>query len=269
MSGNGTTNGTTPTLRAELAEAIRKDLSLREARYLVDLYYQIQDYRKATANQSRAAADAEEPHHAIGLVMGAMHGIEDDIRNALNKWTDEHHMGRWAKGVHGIGPVISAGLLAHIEIERAKTAGAIWRFAGLDPTVEWGKGEKRPWNAQLKVLCWKIGDSFVRQSGSEKCRYGHLYRERKAREVERNEAGEFAALAKATLEKRAIRDPATRKRYESGKLPDGRLDLRARRWAVKLFLAHWFEEAYRQHHGTEPPSPYPIAHLGHAHAIEA
>ena len=42
---------------------------------------------------------------------------------------------------------------------------------------------------------------------------------------------------------------------------------RAKRYAVKLFLSHWFEEAYRTHYGTEPPKPYPIARLGHAHQV--
>jgi hypothetical protein len=44
-------------------------------------------------------------------------------------------------------------LLARIDIVKAPTAGHIWRYAGLDPTVRWNKGEKRPWNAGLKVLC--------------------------------------------------------------------------------------------------------------------
>ena len=54
-----------------------------------------------------------------------------------------------------------------------------------------------------------------------------------------------------------------------GKLPDGRLHLRAQRYAVKLFLAHWHEVAYRNRYDKAPPLPYPIAHLGHAHVIAA
>jgi hypothetical protein len=36
---------------------------------------------------------------------------------------------------------------------------------------------------------------------------------------------------------------------------------------VKLFLAHYHEVAYKDHYKTEPPLPYAIAHLGHAHKI--
>jgi hypothetical protein len=263
-----TTNGTDP-LRSDLAEALQDELGREEARYLVDLYYQMQEYRKATANQARAAAEADEPHRAISLILAEVDHLEQEIKRALDHWTDQHHMGRWAKEQYGIGPVISAGLLAHLDISRAKTAGAIWRFAGLDPTAVWKKGQKRPYNASLKTLCWKIGDSFVKFKGREECFYGHLYEERKLIEVERNESGGNAEVAAKTLEERNIKDKATIERYESGRLPDGRIDLRARRWAVKLFLAHWFEEAYREYHGEEPPAPYPIAHLGHAHRIEA
>ena len=56
---------------------------------------------------------------------------------------------------------ISAGLMANIDITKVQTAGQIQAFAGLDPTREWNKGEKRPYNARLKALCWKIGQCFI------------------------------------------------------------------------------------------------------------
>jgi hypothetical protein len=54
------------------------------------------------------------------------------------------------------------------------------------------KGQKRPHNAKLKVLCWKIGDSFVKQQSRENDVYGKVYGERKRLELERNDAGLFA-----------------------------------------------------------------------------
>jgi hypothetical protein len=133
--------------------------------------------------------------------------------------------------------------------------------------VKWEKKQRRPWNADLKVLCWKIGDSFVKISGREDAYYGQVYRKRKELEVERDLAGLFADQAAKTLEEKKIRDPETLKTYENGHLPAGRLDLRARRYAVKLFLSHWHEIAYTAEHGERPPFPYPIEHLGHAHVI--
>jgi transposase len=74
-----------------------------------------------------------------------MKTVEREIRKALDLYSDEHVPGVWAKSIIGIGPVIAAGLLAHIEIERAPTVGHIWAFAGLDPTRKWGrKGRNGP-----------------------------------------------------------------------------------------------------------------------------
>ena len=74
-----------------------------------------------------------------------------------------------------------------------------------------------------------------------------------------------AQTAAATLEEKNIRDKATRDVYESGHLPDGRLDMRARRYAVKRFLSHYYEAAWILHYNTEPPNPWIQDHGGHTH----
>jgi hypothetical protein len=193
--------------------------------------------------------------------------LENQIKAMLDKWSSAQPMGIWAREVVGIGPVIASGLMANIDITKAPTVGHIWRFAGLDPTVEWKKGGKRPWNASLKRLCWLMGESFVKVSGREKDVYGKLYLERKEYESKRNERGELAAFARQRLaeDKSKKLDPELRAIFESGKLPQIALHERSKRWAVKQFLADWHEEAYHQHYHAEPPLPYPIAHLGHAH----
>jgi hypothetical protein len=126
------------------------------------------------------------------------------------------------------------------------------------------RASKRPWSAPLKIACWKAGDSFVKVSGKEDAYYGKKYKVRKAYEVARNERGGNAEYAAKALATRPIRDKKLRATLETGKLPPGQLELRARRWAVKLFLAHWFEIAYEHHFGEPAPMPYPIAYGGHA-----
>lgn len=251
-------------LTRDLRESART-LTEAEARYLVDLYYTIQNYRIRSGNQVRAASEDDEPHALVTWSFDVFDTVEKSIRSAMQKYAQAHRAGEWALSIYGIGPVISAGLLAHIDIHKAPTVGHIWRFAGLDPTLRWGKGEKRPYNARLKVLCWKIGDSFVKLRGSEKDIYGKLYEARKALELERNERGDFAEQARATLEGKKIRKRETRATYEAGKLPAGRLDLRARRYAVKLFLAHLHHVMYESTFGEPPPKPYVIAIQGHGH----
>lgn len=275
-------------------------LSDSEARFLVDTYYMMQEDRKRSSNQVQALGKTGEPNLVLGWFATQADILENQIKAALDKYTAGHPMGAWMREVYGIGPVISAGLLAHIDMEpwrchateeakgkrthkcspeapctpqcrreRIPTVGHLWRYAGLDPTSTWEKGKKRPWNASLKVLCWKAGQSFMKFSGREECFYGRHYLERKAYEVARNERGDNAATAAAILaSKNWGKDTDAYGHLSAGRLPPAQIDARARRWAVKLFLSHLFEAWYRLKWNEEPPLPYPIAHLGHAHKIE-
>ncbi len=242
-------------------------LNPREARYLVDTYYQMQDQRKRSSNQLLSMN--KEPHTAIEWLVYQGTALENRIKLLLGIYADNDPIGAWAQSVVGIGPVIAAGLLSHIDIEKAPTVGHIWRFAGLDPTQEWNKGEKRPWNASLKTLCWKIGESFVKTCNRPNAFYGRIYMDRKEYEIRRNEAGELADQAAAKLDKFKIgKTTDAYKAYSTGILPPAHIHARAKRYAVKLFLAHLHEQMYVEKYDKKPPLPYPIAMLGHAHVIE-
>lgn len=265
-------------------------LSDLEARYLVDYYYQVQNGRIRAGNQIQA--QEQEPHELVVWLAENTRRLENNIKLALGIYAKASPVGRWSLSVCGIGPVISAGLLSHIDMatgkivrlpdgeplmtkdqngkdvkvrDRINTVGVIWRFAGLDPTVAWGKKEKRPWNAQLKTLCWKIGESFVKVSGRESDFYGKIWAARKAIEEAKNERGENAAQAEEKLKKFRIgKSTDAYKSYSKGRLPPGHIHARAKRYAVKLFLSHWHYVAYSEMYGEPPPKPYVIEHLGHA-----
>jgi hypothetical protein len=244
-------------------------LTPSEVRYLVDAYYILQGNRIRAEGQIRSLNATGEPHEVIDWLFKQNETLEAQLKRPLKAYSESHPVGRWLLSIYGIGEVISAGLLAHIDITKAPTVGHIWRFAGLDPTLEWNKGEKRPFNADLKVLCWKAGQSFMKFAANEKCFYGHLYRERKALEVTRNEAGQFSDQAAAVMAKKKIgKNTDAFKAYSADKLPPAHIDARARRYAVKIFLAHLHEKLYEWHYNQPPPLPYPIAHLNHAHKIE-
>lgn len=304
-------------------------MSKRQARFLVDSYYQIQKYRIATHLQVLQLKNSSEPTEPIQWVRDVSVKIEAFIRGVLDEYSAHHPAGKWARAQVGIGPVLAAGLLAHVDPHQCSTAGKLWRFAGLDPTIKWvGKegarevvrevaggrkslddvgvmtvamklnlnpilflqhvaaldadensdeekseyslssveavAARRPWNARFKVLCWKIGDSFCKVHNKPSAYYGRVYAERKAYEIARNEAGKNAEIAKRALEEKAYgKDTEAYKHLSKGKLPPGQLELRARRYAVKLFLAH-FLEVYRRVEGLPVVLPYPIAVLGHS-----
>jgi hypothetical protein len=244
-------------------------LTATEARYLVDSYYAMQAGRIRANNQVRALTESGEPHESIAWFSTENRVLEESVKRALDAYSAGHPVGARMRTVQGVGPVIAAGLLAHIDIAKATTAGAIWRYAGLDPTSEWKKGEKRPFNASLKTLCWKLGESFVKVSNKEDSVYGRIYRERKVIEIAKNEAGDFADQAAAKLEKFKIgKTTDAYKAYSAGKLPPAHIHARARRVAVKMFLSHLHEVWYEVEFGTKPPAPYVFAHAGHVHKLD-
>jgi len=313
-------------------------LTSNEARYFVDMYYQVQEYRKAIDSQIRSIEQpvyydeqgkkrqptqeeidnyVPEPHDNMHIMSDIVSTLENRIKVMLDVYTDNHPIGQWLKSITGIGPVIAAGLLAHIDIAKAPTAGHIWSFAGLNPKQRWlgsdkakklindileGSKEitedilreiadaagrnpeslkglnkkdlisllaKRPWNASLKTLCWKIGESFVKVSNNPRDVYGHLYRQRKEMEESRNANKEYAGQAARILKEKNIgKTTEAYKWYSKGMLPPAHINQRAKRWAVKIFLSHLHEHWYRQEFKKEPPAPYPIAILGHAHKIK-
>jgi hypothetical protein len=314
-------------------------LSHDEARYLVDAYYQMQDDRKRSDSQARALSESGEPHEVLAWLGGNTAMLERNIKGALGVYASSHTVGDWSQSILGIGDVLSAGLLAHIDITKAPTVGNIWRYAGLDPTSAWlgtkratetvelvmdkhgykkvdaevvrqcvawletkdkvhvdacklltwattdpRTGEpksltkaslikalaKRPHSASLKVLCWKIGESFVKVKGNPKSFYGARFTERWMYEQQRNEAGELFGQAKAKLENFSIgKNTDAYKAYSIGRLPKAHILARAKRWTVKLFLAHWHHVAYESHYGTPPPKPYVLTYLDHAHEVTA
>lgn len=296
-------------LNRDVTTALRQNgggITDNEARYLVDIFYTMQAQRIRCGNQvkgldrdAKKAETTSEPHDALDWTLTQFKTLELQIEKLLAIYVSMHPMAWFFEQTCGVGPILAAGLLAHINIRKAPTAGHIWNFAGLNPDIKWEKKTKRPWNAELKKLAWKIGDSFVKQSGRPTDFYGKIYRERKAFEWDRNMAGLMATQASQYLGAKSYGadtdarawysgqcDPAkVRACLEDGKaptaaackvdagtgvpmLPPAQIDMRARRYAVKLFLSHLQQRWYETEFGVAPPKPFAVAQLGHAHVIE-
>ena len=244
--------------------AATTSLTIDEVRHLVDAYYIMQTDRKRY--ESQRSAMMQEPHSVISFLADSSRVLEGQVKLALDRYTDHHPVGGWMKGIHGIGPIIAAGMLAHIDIHKAQTAGDIWRYAGLDPTCKWEKGQKRPWNARLKTLCWNTGQVFMRNSGREDSFYGHRYRDRKTYEIARNDLGGNEAKAAELLHK-FNKSTDAYKHLKAGRLPPAQIDARARRWTVKLFLSHLQTVWWWIEFGALPAKPYILTKEGHGHLV--
>lgn len=250
-----------PKIDAEVLLQAAK-LSAPEARFLVSNYYDSQEQRKRADMQLRHLGDKE--HATILEYTANVHALtENQVKRALLKYAEGSLVGRWCMSHVGVGEVITAGLLAHLDITKAPTAGHFMRFAGLDPTCKWEKGQKRPYCAPMKQIMFHLGECFKRSSNHADSYYGGLYRERKAIIVDRNERGHYAERAKTFVTLSAD----VRKTLAEGKLPSGNLDRQACNWAAKIFLCHLHAVMFWDRFGKAPPKPFAIQHLGHAHEI--
>lgn len=253
---------------AKDVRTLRVEFDRNSIRELVSTYYRIQDDRIALAAQARELKAADSPHELVEYLSDQLGYMEAALKSPLKTFAESYEVGRWALSQYGIGPVITAGLISHIDIEKAPTAGSIWRYAGMDPTAKWEKGQKRPWNAELKTLSWKIGQSFMKFSGRDQCFYGKLYRQDKERRIELNDSGAYADRAKEILDSKNWRKNKSSDTLREGKLPAAQIDAQARRFAVKIFLSHFHAVWFETHYGKPAPTPYVIAHKDHVHHIQ-
>jgi len=184
----------------EMLERLNKDLKTaataltqNEVRLFIDLYYQVQDFRIACANIVRSQPG--EPSALSQYIFNNFKVFEKDIAAAMGAFAAHYKVGQWLQSIYGIGPIISAGLLAHLDVRKAKTPGNFLSFAGMiEPTRQpWEKKQKRPWNAKLKTLVTvRMGETFVKFSGKDECVYGKLYVKRKQLLIRQNAAGKFS-----------------------------------------------------------------------------
>lgn len=285
-----------------LMRRYRKDLrhqatlmGREEAQYIVKQYYSFQSDRIRANNRMKAfAKNNTEPMHVLSFFFRQFESLEKLMIHPLETYVESSFVGSWLLSNKGIGPVLAAGLLAYLDVSRAPAATSFWRYAGIDPTIEWKKGQRRPYNAELKQHVFKVGKSFIMRGNDY---YRPLFDQRKEYETAKNEAGEYAPQAFAilarmksgkpspeqshtddvptdddsivtTVDNETVDDPAAfRKILESGRLSKAHINMRCQRWMTKLFLSHVHTVMFEDHFKRRAPQPYAIAHLNHVHNI--
>jgi hypothetical protein len=103
----------------------------------VDAYYSLQGYRIRSSNQAQALEAHDEPNRLTTWLGERYWQLEQQIRRVLDAYSLAQPVARWARANRGIGPVLAAGLLAHLDADPPATVGAWWRFQGYDPTIQW------------------------------------------------------------------------------------------------------------------------------------
>jgi hypothetical protein len=264
MTTTTTPKKRTPRVKGEMPVLSIEKLKKPEIRCLVANYYMAQELRLRANNQMRSMGDKEDPAELIQFYGKAQGDIEKAVLKNLEEYATADPAGRWILSLYGMGPVIAAGFIAHLDVEESNTAGGFWRYAGLDPTAKWEKGQKRPYNADVKQICFHAGTRFVYDCNkAEATLYSRLYKSRKELVVARNNDGFYAERCKSFFTHSAD----VKKKLAKGMLPDFNLHAQARNYAVKIFMSHLHTIMYLVHYNRPPPAPFTLAILGHADLI--
>lgn len=194
-----------------MSTGIKITASIDELAHLEALRQQVQRHRIQMGNRISAI----ERGDSNGNVTVAEHfsdrfqGIEDELSAIIGRTVKDHPVWPWLDEVKGIGPGLAGAILAPIDIRRANSVSALWKYAGQGVTDgerdRPRKGEKLPYNAGLKRNCYLVATSFMR----------------------------------ANSPYRAVYDEA--KSYYERTRPDwtaGHRDMAAKRKMIKIFLAH-------------------------------
>jgi len=201
----------------------------------------------------------------------------------------------WFSRVKGVGNENIAKVVALVDIEVDDTISSLWSFAGFAPGSKRVRGQKLLYNAQLKVMCFRLGTSLLRaglrmQCGGCTFLFGSTTEEGEKREhcpkcgspllsqVAVSKYAQKYMEFKSFYEERCRRDgikivPATQLPVVEGKkvetasiMSEGHIHAMALRKMIKLFLANlWL--VWRTGLGLSTRPPYAEEYLQHSHII--
>jgi len=106
----------------------------------------------------------------------------DKIDRAVAKHmkASEHPLVKAALGVPSVGPITMAGLTVYVDLEKARSASALWKYTGLHASSgdRYTKGEAGGGNKTLRTMLWNMANSMTKNRA---CPYRDVYDRTKAR----------------------------------------------------------------------------------------
>jgi len=227
-------------------------------RGIIEDYYDIQKMRIETENQIRSIEQGKSKGNEAFLrekILPYMKTMEKEIIKYSKEDLENYKIYTlWLKNIKGIGPILGLGLISWIEdIKKFATISKLWCYFGQavgedGRAVRKKKGEKVNWNTRLKVLAWKIGESFVKTKGG----YRKLYEQFRAEYDEKWKTPEDCGSPVCIKHKKCF---------------DAHRYAAAKRKTVKVFLAHLFMK-WRELEGLPEEHPFIIGRDNHQHLIE-
>jgi hypothetical protein len=192
---------------------------------------------------------------------------------------------RWLKLQKGIGPTMGGVMVAEIDISKAPTISALWRFCGLAVDNETGraerlvKGKKATYHPWLKSKVLRVMGEGLIKANSPYRRFYDNYKTRKENTIMAvcmgcdggglaNIADDDAAPDPKTKKKATKKVKCTNCNGKGGAAPWGSSKAHrhnaALRYMVKMFLADLWT-TWRQLEGLPVTEPYAVTVLGRVH----
>ena len=254
----------------------------RELPTLVAHYELAQRNRIASGALLRSAASPGsnatlEELHATEL------RAERSLARAMAACVEEHPTWPWLESVKGIGPTLSARLLARLRIERAPTPSSFWQYCGLS-TVPGDRYRCLDCAATITIAAGRTPPTRHHMQDGRACaaalihdrapevRVAVRYATRGQRRPFDAEARSLCHMIGTSFLRRGTRYrrvyDARRERLEGQKPGWSKMHrhLAAMRVMEKLFLAHlWM--VWRGQTGAEVRLPYEVARRGRAGSV--
>lgn len=189
--------------------------------------------------------------------------LESYVDGRVAKLLLSHPAYPWFSKVKGIGKENIGKIVALVDIEKASTISALWKFCGY--AVENGHSMKRvkgggklAYNSQLRTMCWRLGSSLLRAKGV----FYDYYIKEKDKYVSKYEGAGIKIVPALSLPK-----VDGKKQEGDGYISEGHVHNQALRKMIKLFLSClWL--TWREAEGLPITKPYAIGQLGHDSFID-
>ena len=145
---------------------------MNELKLLTREFYAVQNHRMALASRIKAYERLGLPTTYARQALEDIMETEDKLRNYIKAMLRHNAFhNAWLKHIKGIGPLLSASLMADIgSPERFNTIGQLWAYCGehiIDGKApRHRRGERANWNDDLRNTLFKTVSSFIRQTDS-------------------------------------------------------------------------------------------------------
>lgn len=232
---------------------------ISELKRLVLLHNRTQKARCSIDNQIRGYSRIEI------IVPEFMHGLSNILKEKEKQYEKEiklvlsesrriveTHRGdaypiySWLKDIKGISYLLSAKLISYIDISKSPTVSSLWAYAGQAPDSRKKKGKKSNWNQELKMICFQIGDSFIKQRTPK---YREIYDIEKAKQMNLLESNNDLKTTNTNMTQDLRSEPTDKMNTlrHTGSVPSSKMHAhrRAIRKAVKEFLKDYWIESNR------------------------